>query len=62
MLIKDTTRKDMAVPEEELMPGDHWIHRDLTPVIRTVRQKEQVDPIPMPTPMLKAPLYYFINC
>ena len=35
--IKDTTSKDLAVPEEELMPGDHWIHRDFSPVVRTVR-------------------------
>ena len=41
--IKDTTSKDLAVPEEELMPGDHWIHRDFTPVVRTVRSIPIVD-------------------
>ena len=35
--IKDTSHKGLAVPDEELMPGDHWIHRDFTPVVTTVR-------------------------
>ena len=34
---QDTARKDLSFSEEEhLVPGDHWIHRDLTPVVKTV--------------------------
>ena len=34
---QDTGRKDLSFSEEEhLVPGDHWIHRDLTPVVKTV--------------------------
>ena len=34
---QDTTTTSEDLAEAELMPGDHWIHRDLTPVVRTVR-------------------------
>ena len=34
---QDMARKDLSFSEEEhLVPGDHWIHRDLTPVVKTV--------------------------
>ena len=34
---QDTARKDLLFSEEEhLVPGDHWIHRDISPVVKTV--------------------------